>query len=73
MTCCWYFKTIGSILLKLATYDEWAYRALYANFQSIIKFYKNIEIFSFNWHKWLLWTYMYTGETKRIELLAYFL
>ena len=69
---CQYFKTIELILLKLAGYDEQAYRALYATFQSIIKFYRNIEIFSFNWHRWLLWTHMCMEKLKELSYLLIF-
>ena len=51
---CWYFKTTGLILVKITGYNVWTDRALYTNFQSNLKFYKNIETFSFNGYRWFL-------------------
>ena len=66
----WNFKTTGLILLKFTGYYEWTHKALYTNFQSNLKFYKNIKIFSFNWYRWLLWSSICLGKLKE---LSYFL
>ena len=40
---------------------------LNAKFQSILKFYKNIEIFGFNRYRWLLWSYIVMEKLKGIS------
>ena len=62
----------GLILLKFTGYDERTHKALYINFQSNLKFYKNIKILSFTGYRWLLWSNICLENPKRIELFAYF-
>ena len=64
---CWYFKTTEPILMKFTGYNEWTHRALYTNFQSNLKFCKNIEIFLKNssnlWNSTLVLVEDYLSST----------
>ena len=52
-------KTTYLIELKLTGLIEGINDGLYANFQSILNFHKNLRIFNFEGHRCLLWSYKY--------------
>ena len=43
---CQYFKTTGQISMKFTGYNKWTHGGLYTNFQSNLKFYIKVRIFS---------------------------
>ena len=60
----WYVETTCSIDLKLTGSIVQVNRSLYTDFQAILKFYKNIQIFNFKVHRHLLWSCEYTNKLK---------
>ena len=50
------FKLTGSIM--------WVNGSLYTDFQVILTFYKNIEIYNCKGHRHLLWSFEYTNKLK---------
>ena len=52
--------------MKFTGFNEEAYRDLYTNFQSILKFYKNIGIFNFEDYGCFLWSYIHTEKLKEL-------
>ena len=65
-------KTTELILMKFTGDNEQTHRGLYTNFQSNLKFYKNIEICSFNGYRWFLWSYMHIEKLKELSNLLIF-
>ena len=53
--------------MKFTEHSEQTYRALYTNFQSILKFYKSIKIFSINGYRWLTWSCMCLGKLSEMS------
>ena len=58
--------------MKFTGFNEQAHRGLYTNFQSNLKFYTNIGIFSFKGYRCFLWSYMYTEKLKQLNNLLIF-
>ena len=54
--------------MKFTGYNEKTHRGLYTN----LKFYKNIEIFSFNGYRWFLWSYIHLEKLKELSYLLIF-
>ena len=55
--------------MKFIGFNEWAYRGLYTNFQSILKFYTNIEIFNFKGYRCFLWSHFQAEKLKELSNL----
>ena len=66
-----YTKTTCLIDFKLTRSIVWVNRSLYTNFQVILNFHENIEIFNFKGHRHLLWSCKHVYKAERIVKLAY--
>ena len=72
ISTCQYSKTTGPILIKFTGSNEQAHRGLYTIFQSNLKFYIKVGIFSFKGHGCFLWSYMHTAKLKELSNLLIF-
>ena len=64
-----YLKTTCPIELKLAGLIVLVNKSLYIEFQVILKFYKNIGIFNFKDHRYLLWSCNHAYKLKELKAL----
>ena len=55
--------------MKFTGFNKQAHRGLYTNFQSILKFYKNVVIFNFKGYLCFLSSYIYTEKLKELSNL----
>ena len=55
--------------MKFKGFNEQAYRGLYTNFQSILKFYTNMGIFNSKGYRCFLWSYIDAKKLKELSNL----